>query len=142
MADIMARGDAWISTGGWEAISMFAEQKGGDVRFVHPEEGDFAWTDSWCIPKDAPNVDTAYAYADHMISAEAQAIVAKNLSSGVVNEQAIDQLDEETAKIYPYDDLESVFEKAPNYDIPPREPAEGLTTLDDWNKAWERLRAA
>jgi spermidine/putrescine-binding protein len=142
MADIMARGDAWISTGGWEAISMFAEQKGGDVRFVHPEEGDFAWTDSWCIPKDAPNIDSAYAYADHMISPEAQAIVAKNLSSGVVNEKAIDQLDAETAKIYPYDDLESVFEKAPNYDIPPREPREGLTTLDDWNKAWERLRAA
>ncbi|MBD0290117.1 MAG: extracellular solute-binding protein [Thermoleophilia bacterium] len=142
MADIMARGDAWISTGGWEAISMFAEQKGGDVRFVHPEEGDFAWTDSWCIPKDAPNIDTAYAYADHMISPEAQAIVAKDLASGVVNEKAIDLLDEETAKIYPYDDLESVFEKAPNYDIPPREPTEGLTTLDDWNKAWERLRAA
>jgi spermidine/putrescine transport system substrate-binding protein len=142
VADIMARGDAWISTGGWEAISMFAEQKGGDVRFTHPEEGDFAWTDSWCVPKDAPNVDTAYAYADHMISPEAQAIVAKNLASGVVNEKAIDQLDEETAKIYPYDDLESVFEKAPNYDIPPREPTEGLTTLDDWNKGWERLRAA
>ncbi len=142
VADIMARGDAWISTGGWEAISMFAAQKGGDVRFTHPKEGDFAWTDSWCIPKDAPNADTAYAYANHMISPEAQAIVAKNLASGVVNEKAIDQLDEETAKIYPYDNLESVFEKAPNYDIPPREPTEGLTTLDDWNKAWERLRAA
>jgi len=142
VADIMARGDAWISTGGWEAISMFAAQKGGDVRFTHPKEGDFAWTDSWCIPKDAPNVDTAYAYANHMISPEAQAIVAKNLASGVVNAKAIDQLDEETAKIYPYDNLESVFEKAPNYDIPPREPTEGLTTLDDWNKAWERLRAA
>ncbi len=142
MADIMARGDAWISTGGWEAISTFARQKGADVRFVHPEEGDFAWTDSWCIPKDAPNIDTAYAYANHMISAQAQAIVAKDLASGVVNKQAIGKLDPRTAKIYPYDNLEAVFEKAPNYKIPPREPTGGLTTLDDWNKAWERLRAA
>jgi spermidine/putrescine-binding protein len=142
MADIMARGDAWISTGGWEAITMFAAQKGGDVKFTHPQEGDFAWTDSWCIPKDAPNSDTAYAWIDFMIGPDAQAIVAKNLASGTVNSAAIDKMDEATRSIYPYDDLSPVFEKAPNFDIPPREPTEGLTTLDDWNKGWERLRAA
>ena len=142
MADIMARGDAWISTGGWEAISMFAAQKGGDVKFVHPEEGDFAWTDSWVLPNDAPNLDTAYAWIDWMIGPEAQAIVAKNLASGVVNQAAVDKLDPDTKAIYPYDNLASVFEKAPNFDIPPREPEGDLTTLDDWNEAWERLRAA
>jgi len=142
MADIMARGDAVISTGGWEAITMFAAAKGADIRFTHPAEGDFAWTDSWCIPKDAPNVDTAYAFANFMISPQAQAIVAKNLASGTVNQAAIELMDEATRTIYPYDDLSPVFEKAPNFDIPPREPTEGLTTLDDWNKAWERFRAA
>jgi len=142
MADIMARGDAVISTGGWEAITMFAAAKGADIRFTHPAEGDFAWTDSWCIPKDAPNVDTAYAFANFMISPQAQAIVAKNLASGTVNQAAIELMDEATRAIYPYDDLSPVFEKAPNFDIPPREPTEGLTTLDDWNKAWERFRAA
>ena len=142
MADIMARGDAVISTGGWEAISMFAEKKGADIRFTHPKEGDFAWTDSWCICKDAPNEATAYAFVDRMISPEAQAIVAKNLASGTVNEAAIELMDEKTRSIYPYENLESVFEKAPNFDIPPREPEGGLTTLDDWNKAWERFRAA
>ena len=121
---------------------MFAKQKGADVRFTHPKEGDFAWTDSWCIAKDAPNVDTCYAWIDWMISPQAQAIVAKNLASGTVNEKAIDMLDPQTKAIYPYDNLESVFEKAPNFDIPPREPEGNLTTLDDWNKAWERLRAA
>jgi spermidine/putrescine transport system substrate-binding protein len=142
MADIMARGDAWISTGGWEAITNFAATKGGDIRWTHPEEGDFAWTDSWCIPKDAPNEATAYAWIDWMIGTEAQPILAKNLSGGVVNEKAIDLLDEETKAIFPYDDLTPVFEKAPYYDMPPREPTEGLATLDDWNKAWERLKAA
>jgi spermidine/putrescine transport system substrate-binding protein len=142
MADIMARGDAWISTGGWEAISMFADQKGADVRFTHPEEGDFAWTDSWCIPKEAPNLETAYAYADYMIGPKAQAVVCKNLSAGTVSEKAIPLMDKATRNIYPYDNLEPVFQKAPNYDIPPRESTNGLTTLDDWNRAWERLRAA
>jgi spermidine/putrescine-binding protein len=142
MADIMARGDAVISTGGWEAITTFAAEKGADIRFTHPEEGDFAWTDSWVIPKDAPNEATAYAWIEAMIAPEAQAIVAKNLSSGTVNEQAIELMDEKTRSIYPYENLESVFEKAPNFDIPPREPEGDLTTLDDWNKAWERFRAA
>jgi spermidine/putrescine transport system substrate-binding protein len=142
MADIMARGDAVISTGGWEAITTFAAEKGADIQFTHPEEGDFAWTDSWVIPKDAPNEATAYAWIEAMIAPEAQAIVAKNLSSGTVNEQAVELMDEQTRSIYPYDNLESVFEKAPNFDIPPREPEGDLTTLDDWNKAWERFRAA
>jgi spermidine/putrescine transport system substrate-binding protein len=142
MADIMARGDAVISTGGWEAITTFAAEKGADIRFTHPEEGDFAWTDSWVIPKDAPNEATAYAWIDAMIAPEAQAIVAKNLSSGTVNQNAVELMDEQTRSIYPYENLESVFEKAPNFDIPPREPEGDLTTLDDWNKAWERFRAA
>ena len=141
VADIMARGDAWVSTGGWEAITNFAAAQGADVRWVHPKEGDFAWTDSWCIPKDAPNAATAYAWIDWMIGPEAQPILAKNLSGGVVNEEAIDRLDEETRSIFPYDDLNQIFEKAPYYPMPPREPGR-YATLDDWNTAWERLRAA
>lgn len=141
MADIMARGDAWISTGGWEAIRNFAADKGAQVNYTHPAEGDFAWTDSWCIPKDAPNPDAAYAWIDWILGAEPQAQMDKNLSGGAVTQTAIDKLDPETKRIFPYDNLDEVFSKAPNYPMPPREPGE-LTTLDDWNKAWERLRAA
>ena len=141
MSDIMSRGDAWISTGGWEAISTFAAQKGGDIRYTHPKEGDFAWTDSWCIPKNAPNEETAYAWIDAMISPQAQAIVARNLSSGAVNRKSIKFMDAKTKGIYPYGNLAPIFAKAPNFDIPPRTKG-GLTTLDDWNNAWERLRAA
>lgn len=142
VADIMARGDAWIATGGWEAITNFAAAKGGDVRWTHPKEGDFAWTDSWCIPKEAPNEPTAYAWIDWILGTEAQPILCKNLSGGTVNEKAIDLLDRKTKSIFPYDDLTPVFEKAPYYDMPPLEPTEGIATLDDWNKAWERLKAA
>lgn len=141
MADIMARGDAWISTGGWEAIKNFAAEKGGQVNYTHPVEGDFAWTDSWCIPKDAPNQETAYAWIDWILGAEPQAQIDKDLSGGAVTQPTIDKLDPATKNIFPYDNLEELFAKAPNYAMPPREPGD-LTTLDDWNKAWERLRAA
>jgi spermidine/putrescine-binding protein len=142
MSDIMSRGDGWISTGGWEAISSFAAAKGADIRFTHPKEGDFAWTDSWCIPKDAPNIDTCYAWIDWMISPKAQAIVARNLSSGTISKAAVPLMDKKTRTIYPYANLAPVFKKAPNFDIPPRQKGGKFTTLDDWNTAWERLRAA
>jgi hypothetical protein len=50
-------------------------------------------------------------------------------------------MDKKTRAIYPYGNLAPVFKKAPNFDIPPR-TGSTFTTLDDWNKAWERLRAA
>jgi spermidine/putrescine transport system substrate-binding protein len=142
MADIMSRGDGWISTGGWEAITSFGAAKGADLRFTHPKEGDFAWTDSWCIPKDAPNSDTAYQWIDWMISPRAQAIVARNLVSGAVNKNAVAVMDKKTRSIYPYANLAPIFKKAPNFDIPPREQGGRFTTLDQWNEAWARLRAA
>lgn len=142
MADIMARGDAWISTGGWEAIKNFAAAKGGQVNYTHPKEGDFAWTDSWCIPKDAPNKATAYAWINWILDPDQQALADKNLSGGAVTKAALAKLDPKTKGIFPYGNLESVFQKAPNYPMPPRDESSGFTTLDDWNKAWEHLRAA
>ena len=89
MADIMARGEAWLSTIGWEAIPAFpvAPRRGPAL---HPSRaGDFTFVDSYCIPKDAPNLDTAYAFIEHMLSPEAQAIAMDDMDSATVNEKAI-----------------------------------------------------
>lgn len=139
---IMARGDAWIATAGWEAISTFAAQEGADVRLAHPKEGGSPWMDGWCIPRSAPNTDTAYAWIDFMIGPEAQASVARSLPSGTVNRKAIELLEPHAKAIFPYDDLDTLFAKASDFDLPPREPTDNVTTLADWKKAWERLRAA
>ena len=49
MADIMARGEAWLSTIGWEAVPAFPVAAEADLRYTHPAPGDFTFVDSYCI---------------------------------------------------------------------------------------------
>lgn len=143
MADIMARGEAWISTIGWEAIPKFPVAAEADLRYTHPAPGDFTFVDSYCIPKDAPNLDTAYAFIDWMLSPEAQAIAMDDMDSATVNQKAIAVLNEETRSIFPYDNLEEIFEVAPVWGFPPLEDqGDGIVTYNTWLEAWERVRAS
>jgi len=143
LADIMARGEAWISTIGWEAIPNFPVSQGADLRYTHPAPGDFTFVDSYCIPVDAPNVDAAYSFIDFMLGPEAQAIAMDDMDSATVNESAIAVLNEETRAIFPYDNLDEIFEVAPVWGFPPLEDqGDGIMTYNDWLAAWERLRAA
>ncbi len=41
MADIMARGEAWLSTIGWEAIPAFPVAAEASLKYTHPAPGDF-----------------------------------------------------------------------------------------------------
>jgi spermidine/putrescine transport system substrate-binding protein len=143
MADIMARGEAWLSTIGWEAIPNFPVAAEADLRYTHPAPGDFTFVDSYCIPKDAPNLDTAYAFIDWMLSPEAQAIAMDDMDSATVNEKAIAILNEETRSIFPYDNLEEIFAVAPVWGFPPLEDqGDGIVTYNTWLEAWERVRAS
>jgi len=143
LADIMARGEAWISTIGWEAIPNFPIAEGAQLRYTHPAPGDFTFVDSYCIPVEAPNLDTAYAFIDYMLSPESQAISMDDMDSATVNEAAIPLLDEETRAIFPYDNLEEIFEVAPVWEFPPLEDqGDGIVTYSGWLEAWERVRAS
>jgi spermidine/putrescine-binding protein len=143
MADIMARGEAWLSTIGWEAIPAFPVAEAADLRYTHPAPGDFTFVDSYCLVKDAPNVDTAYAFMDHMLSPEAQAIAMDDMDSATVNEQAIPLLDEATRALFPYDNLDEIFEIAPVWGFPPLEDqGDGIVTYNGWLETWERVRSA
>jgi spermidine/putrescine transport system substrate-binding protein len=140
--NLLASGEAWISTAGWEAIRHFARRRGADVQLAHPTEGAPGWLDSWCIPREAPNEETAYAWIDWMIGIEAQTIVCQNLPCGTVNRNAVALLDAETKALIPHHRLDDVFASPASFGMPPLEPEEGITTLEDWRLAWERVRAA
>lgn len=140
--ELLASGEAWISTAGWEAASRRARRKGADVRFAHPQEGDPAWLDCWCLAREAPNEETAYAWIEWMIGPEAQPILCRNLPCGTVNGRAVDLLDPETRAVFPHDRLDEVFASPADFDMPPLEPGDGITSLEDWGRAWERVRAA
>lgn len=143
MADIMARGEAWLSTIGWEAIPAFPVAAEASLKYTHPAPGDFTFVDSYCLVRDAPNVDTAYAFMNHMLSPEAQAVAMDDMDSATVNLEAIPLLDEATRALFPYDNLDEIFKVAPVWGFPPLEDqGDGIVTYNGWLEAWEQVRAA
>ena len=141
-ADIIARGDGAIQTEGWAYVAQLIKQKGKPAKTHLPKEGAFAWADSYCVVREAPNRDAAYAFINTMVSARGDAIVAGATSSGATNEAAVERLPAAQRELYPYDDLEAYFERLGFYPIPPLEPEGDIMTLKDWNAAWEEFKAA
>lgn len=142
VADILARGDGAIATESWAFVKKLVEEKGKPAEAFIPEEGGFAWADSYSIPKGAPNLDAAYAFIDTMVSARGNSVVGGATSSGVVSEDAIRRLPSDQRKLYPYEDLDGYFAKLGFYSIPPLESEGDVATLRDWNRAWEEFKAA
>jgi spermidine/putrescine-binding protein len=141
-ADIIARGDGAIQTEGWAYVAELIKQKGKPAETHLPKEGAFAWADSYCLVKDAPNETAAYAFIDTMVSPEGDAQIGGATSSGVTNEGALDLLTDEQKALYPYDDLDGYFAQLGFYSIPPLEPEGDIMTLDDWNNAWDEFKAS
>ena len=77
-----------------------------------------------------------------MIGPQAQAVVARNLPCGAVNQQALPLLEREARDPFPYADVGRMFAWPHYVGIPPRAHEGNVATLDDWNEAWEAVRAA
>jgi spermidine/putrescine transport system substrate-binding protein len=142
IASVLASGRAWIATAGWEAIVHYGRAEGADLRVAHPREGDPAWMDCWCIARDAPHRDAAHAWIDWMIGAEAQPVLCGNLPCGTVNRDAVERLAGETRELFPHERIDELFAGSASFALPPHEPEEGVTTIGDWQRAWERVRMA
>jgi spermidine/putrescine transport system substrate-binding protein len=136
---LLATGAAWLSTIGWEAIPHSPAAAGANLKLAYPAPGCFSACDSFCLAKDAPNADAAYAFIDSLISPRVQAVAAGKLWRGAVNERAIPLLSNDAHALYPYDNLDPFFEINPLLGFPPIQAAEGIATYVNWVEAWERV---
>jgi putrescine transport system substrate-binding protein len=50
--------------------------KGVEVKYVVPKEGSIVWFDMLAIPKDAPDVDSAYAYMNYIMTPQVSADIS------------------------------------------------------------------
>lgn len=55
----------------WSAEVALSMDENPDIEIVYPSEGAYVFLDNWCIPAGAKNVDNAYKFINHMLSAEA-----------------------------------------------------------------------
>lgn len=124
MAQLLATGEIWIADtddGGYRQ----AKAKGlKNLQLVYPEEGFIAWYDGPCLIKNAPHKEAAYAFINHMISAETQADLAKQLGYAPANKKAaalmdpalreslgVDKTEENLAHVQFQRDLGAAYEK-------------------------------
>jgi spermidine/putrescine-binding protein len=139
--DLLVRGEADLTTLGWEAMLNFAKDKGGTLAFDFFKEARGGWSDSMTIPVNAANIDAAYAYIDAVIAPDVSAQMAVSLVSGAVNQKAV-PLIPAADNIYNYDVVKTkqtgVFEDT----LAPETPTDpNIASHQDWLDAWAKLTA-
>lgn len=138
--DRMLSGDVDLAIGGWEAQVGWAKEKGEVLDFGFFEEAKSGWWDGLAIPTTSTNVDCAYEYIDAMIGAEVQAQIGTNLTSGVVNLDAVPLLPE-SAQLYDYDVIKEASAEDFAVIVPPEDPPAGFVGFQAWLDAWQKIKA-
>ncbi len=141
MTTLLVSGDIVACWQGWAYMNSVAAAAGTDtVKTVVPEEGSFTFADAYAIPTTVDNVDTAHAWINQVLDPQANAEAAIYLVAGVTVEAAQPLLDEATASLYDYSDVESFFASSPLYNNPPLESDE-YVTIGQWQERWQEIKA-
>jgi spermidine/putrescine-binding protein len=140
LADVLARGEAAITTQSWQGVATFIRDAGQPAEWTVPEEGTWGWNDHYCVPKGAANVEGAYQFINTMIAPEANATITNAFFSGTPVEDSVPLLTEEVAAIFDYSDINGELDALGFYSLPPLEREGDVRSLDDWNAAWSRVK--
>lgn len=145
MTDLLVRGDAAIAINGWAAMTGMAKPKGVTLKAGVPsKDGTYYWSDAYYITSEAPNVDAAYAYINHMTEAKQNAAIATLLLSGCTNEQALPLMDESVSGLYDFGAVKQPSADGPLGQgiLPPLEPDGDITGVAEWQAAWQEFKVA
>jgi spermidine/putrescine transport system substrate-binding protein len=138
----LVAGDIVACWQGWAAMNSFAKDAGNDTVMTRvPKEGSFSFCDLYAIPSTSDNVDTALAWFNEAIDPQVNAAAAEYLVAAVTVADAVQHLDAATAALYPYEELESLLERAPFYNLPPVESDE-FVTYQEWTDTWQEVKAS
>jgi spermidine/putrescine-binding protein len=140
--DLFARGEVVTSAIGWDAMVGFAAAKNKVLDFVVPDEGAMVFMDTLAIPKGAPNRDLAYKLLGQSISPEGQKQIADALTQAIITKAALPLVDEKNKKIYQYDNLPKLFEKARFYPFWPIEAEGDFVTHTQVMEEYQRFLKA
>ncbi len=106
-----------------------------DLQYFVPKSGAPAWIDLWCLPSDAKNVDSAYAFLDYMLRPEVVAKCSDLTGYANANKAATALVDPAIAAdpaIYPdAETLKRMYTPAPMSEEQER----------DLNRAWADIKA-
>ena len=135
----LANGDICVAIG-WsgdiiQAQTRALEAKNGvDIVYYIPKEGAGLWFDMISIPKDAKNVDEAYAMLDYLLEPEVMGAIVNYVAYPSANKAALKFVDKgikSDPTIYPTDDVKKNLFTFATY------PAKVQKIL---NRTWTKLK--
>jgi spermidine/putrescine transport system substrate-binding protein len=142
LANALARSEVVITYSGGEFLKKFAGDAGKQIEFTYPKEGTFAWLDSYCIAKGAPNLEAAHKCANQVLDVDAQVAFGEKTFQAIVVMDAVKKLQPATRSLYPYDNLTEFEQKAKFFPMPPLEPDGKHASYSDWQAAYQKFKAA
>lgn len=142
LANALARSEVVITFSGGEFLKKFAGDAGKKIEFTYPKEGTFAWLDSYCFAKGAPNLEAAHKCANQVLDVDGQVAFAEKTFQAIVIPEAVDKLQPSTRSLYPYDNLAEFEKKAKFFPMPPLEPDGKHASYSDWQAAYQKFKAA
>ncbi len=134
---ISGEADGWL--GGNIMIAGEAKKEGYNIWGGIPKEGSLIFLDSYGIPKNAPNLDGAYALINEMLSTRTQKELA-SMYMGCVTTDAPPLLSKDLYSYFPYDNLKKFFTESTLNGPIPLEKGK-YATLEDWTILWEKIKA-
>lgn len=119
-----------------------ARADGRKVSGTVPKEGGISYVDCWEMVTGAANPAGAYAVIDATISPQGQAVIGNYTFLGMVNPNALPDIDPKINELYSYDNLDAAFKLAPLYGGAPIDSEGGtLTTHPEWVQRWSEFKA-
>jgi spermidine/putrescine transport system substrate-binding protein len=142
LSNALARSEVVITFSGGEFLKKFAADAGKKIELTYPKEGTFAWLDSYCIAKGAPNREAAHKCANQALDVEAQRAFGEKTFQAIVVPDAIAKLQPDTKALYPYDNLSEFQKKAKFFPMPPLKPDGVHASYEDWQAAYQKFKSA
>jgi putative spermidine/putrescine transport system substrate-binding protein len=139
-------GDSVVgTTWPYQYVQLTAADPPVPVTIVKPTEGTTGWSDTWMIYSKAKHPNCMYLWMDHMISPEAQALVAEGFGEAPVNLKACELTKNANHCDEYHADDEAWWEDVyywttPVEDCGDDDDSTTCKTQEDWEAAWTEIR--
>jgi spermidine/putrescine-binding protein len=142
IVNLYSSGEIVANISGFPGMQVLVAQKGiNSIRSALPEEGSLSYCDTYFIPAGGTDTDTVHAFINECLTPPMQAQEAGYLQAGVTTVKGAAAVAAPNRVYVPYNDVTSLFKKAPLFGLPFSPPA-GYASFSDWNNAWESVKAS
>jgi spermidine/putrescine transport system substrate-binding protein len=142
IVNLYASGEIVANISGFPGMQVLVAQKGiTTIRSALPQEGSLSYCDTYFIPAGGNDTNSVYAFINECLTPPMQAQEAGYLQAGVTTVRGAAAVTPPNRVYVPYNDVTSLFVKAPLFGLPFSPPA-GYVSFADWNTAWESVKAS